>query len=41
MDSETERYGVASAGGGGEEVDLEWMGFKSEELRSLLKDVLV
>lgn len=40
MDSETERYGVASAGGG-EEVDLERMGFKSEELRSSLKNVLV
>lgn len=31
---------MASAGGG-EEVDLERMGFKSEELRSSLKDVLV
>jgi hypothetical protein len=31
MESEMESYGVASAGGG-EAVDLEWMGFKSEEL---------
>lgn len=32
MKSETESYGVASAGGGGEDVDPERMGFKSEKL---------
>jgi len=33
MKSETESYGVASAGGGGgEDVDPEWMVFKSEKL---------
>lgn len=37
MESETESYGAASAGG----VEVEWMGFKSEIDKSLLKDVLV